>query len=119
MATRRWWVLAVVCMAMFMGVLDSTSVYAALPAIAVDLGFAQAEVQWVITAYGVAVGGLLLLGGRLADYGGRRRVFMIAVGLFAASSLLAGLAGSSEVLVAARVLQGVGAAVMTLRGCRS
>lgn len=60
---RRWWVLAVVCMAMFMGVLDSTSVYAALPVIALELGFAPQGVQWVITAYGVSIGGLLLLGG--------------------------------------------------------
>lgn len=113
---RRWWVLAVVCMAMFMGVLDSTSVYAALPAIARDLGFAPGEVQWVITAYGVAIGGLLLLGGRLADHVGRRRVFMGAVALFAAASLGCGLATSSEGLIAARVLQGVGAAVMTPAG---
>lgn len=112
-ATRRWWALAVVCMAMFMGVLDSTSVYAALPAIALDLGFAPAEIQWVITAYGVAIGGLLLLGGRLADYAGRRRVFMAAVGVFAAASLACGLASSSELLIAARVAQGIGAAVMT------
>src|SRR5690625_290649 len=115
-AKRRWWVLTVVCMAMFMGVLDSTSVYAALPEIAVDLGFAPAEVQWVITAYGLAIGGLLLLGGRLADHLGRRRVFMTSVGLFAAASLACGLAGSSEVLIVARVLQGIGAAVMTPAG---
>ncbi|WP_193105957.1 MFS transporter [Brachybacterium sp. FME24] len=113
---HRWWVLAVVCMAMFMGVLDSTSVYAALPVIAIDLGFAPAEVQWVITAYGVAIGALLLLGGRLADYAGRRRTFMAAVGVFAAASLACGLAPSSEALIAARVAQGVGAAVMTPAG---
>jgi EmrB/QacA subfamily drug resistance transporter len=115
-ATRRWWALAVVCMAMFMAVLDSTSVYAALPAIALDLGFASAEVQWVITAYGVAIGGLLLFGGRLADYGGRRRVFMGAVSVFAVASLACGLAWSSEALIAARVAQGIGAAVMTPAG---
>ncbi|UFU02306.1 MFS transporter [Ruania suaedae] len=113
---RRWWVLAVVCMAMFMGVLDSTSVYAALPVIAIDLGFAPAEVQWVITAYGVAIGGLLLLGGRLADHLGRRRMFTIAVGVFAAASLACGFSPSPEVLIAARVAQGVGAAVMTPAG---
>lgn len=113
---RRWQVLTVVCMAMFMAVLDSTSAYAALPAIARDLGFAPAEIQWVITAYGVAIGGLLLLGGRLADYAGRRRVFMAAVGVFAVASLACGLAWSSEVLIAARVMQGVGAAVMTPAG---
>ncbi len=114
--TRRWWALAVVCMAMFMGVLDSTSVYAALPVIAVDLGFAPAQTQWVVTAYGVAIGGLLLLGGRLADLLGRRRVFMASVGVFAVSSVACGLAWSSEVLIAARVVQGVGAAVMTPAG---
>lgn len=113
---RRWWALAVVCMAMFMGVLDSTSVYAALPVIALDLGFAPAEVQWVITAYGVAIGGLLLLGGRLADYAGRRRAFMGAVAVFGVASLACGLASSSEALIAARVAQGVGAAVMTPAG---
>lgn len=113
---RRWAALSVICMAMFMGVLDSTSVYAALPAIATDLGFAPAEIQWVITTYGVAVGGLLLLGGRLADYFGRRRVFMIAVALFAAASLLCGLAWSSEILIGARLAQGIGAAIMTPAG---
>lgn len=113
---HRWWVLTVVCMAMFMGVLDSTSVYAALPVIAHDLAFAPAEVQWVITAYGVAIGGLLLLGGRLADYAGRRRTFMAAVAVFAAASLACGLAASSEMLIAARLAQGVGAAVMTPAG---
>jgi EmrB/QacA subfamily drug resistance transporter len=116
MTRRRWWVLTVVCAAMFMGVLDSTSVYAALPSIAVDLGFAPAQVQWVITAYGVAIGGLLLLGGRLADHVGRRRAFLAAVALFAAASLACGLAWSSEVLIAARVLQGAGAALMTPAG---
>lgn len=113
---RRWAALSVICMAMFMGVLDSTSVYAALPVIATDLGFAPAEIQWVITAYGVAVGGLLLLGGRLADYFGRRRVFMIAVALFAVASLLCGLAWSSEILIGARLAQGIGAAIMTPAG---
>lgn len=113
---RRWWVLVVVCMAMFMGVLDSTSVYAALPAIARDLGFGPAEIQWVITAYGVSVGGLLLLGGRLADHLGRRRVFMASVAVFAVASLACGLAPSSGSLIAARILQGIGAAVMTPAG---
>ncbi|MDX2356531.1 MFS transporter [Dietzia sp. PP-33] len=114
--THRGWALAVVCMAMFMSVLDSTSVYAALPVIALDLGFAPAEIQWVITAYGVSIGGLLLLGGRLADYAGGRRTFMTAVGVFAVASLACGLAGSSEALIASRVAQGVGAAIMTPAG---
>lgn len=114
--TRRWWVLVMVCMAMFMAVLDSTSVYAALPVIAHDLGFAPAEIQWVITAYGVTVGGLLLLGGRLTDHLGRRRVFMGSVTVFATASLGCGLATSSEILILTRVLQGGGAAVMTPAG---
>ncbi|MGC5617366.1 MFS transporter [Georgenia sp. Z1491] len=113
---RRGWVLAIVCTAMFMGVLDSTSVYAALPEIAVDLGFEPAEAQWVITAYGVSIGGLLILGGRLADHLGRRRVFLAAVALYAGASLLCGLAPTSGLLVLGRVVQGVGAAVLTPAG---
>lgn len=115
-ASRRWFALAVVCTAFFMGVLDSTSVYAGLPSIAEDLAFSAAGIQWVLTAYGVTVGGLLLLGGRVADLMGRRRVFMTAVALFAAASLLCGLAWSSEVLIAARAAQGTGAAIMTPAG---
>lgn len=114
--SRRWYALAVVGTAFFMGVLDSTSVYAALPSIATDLAFSAAGIQWVMTAYGVTVGGLLLLGGRVADLLGRRRVFMTAVALFAAASLCCGLAWSSEVLVAGRVAQGLGAAIMTPAG---
>lgn len=67
----RWYALTVLCAAFFMGVLDSTSVYTALPSIALDLGFSAAGIQWVITAYAVTVGGLLLLGGRIADLMGR------------------------------------------------
>jgi MFS family permease len=70
----RWFALAVLCTAFFMGVLDSTSVLAALPSIAEDLSFSPSGIQWVITAYGVTLGGLLLLGGRIADLFGRRRV---------------------------------------------
>jgi EmrB/QacA subfamily drug resistance transporter len=115
-ASRRWYALAVLCTAFFMGVLDSTSVYTALPSIAEDLAFSAAGIQWVITAYGVTVGGLLLLGGRVADLIGRRRVFMTAVAMFAAASLLCGLSWSSEVLIAARAAQGTGAAIMTPAG---
>ena len=113
---RRWLALTVVAAAFFMGVLDSTSVFTALPSIADDLEFSAAGLQWVVTAYGVTVGGLMLFGGRLADLLGRRRVFMAAVAVFAAASLLCGLAWSAEVLVAARTLQGVGAAVLTPAG---
>ncbi|NED95967.1 MFS transporter [Phytoactinopolyspora alkaliphila] len=113
---RRWLALAVLCTAFFMGVLDSTSVYSALPSIAGDLDFSAAGVQWVITAYGVTVGGLLLLGGRVADLMGRRKVFMAAVTLFAAASLVCGAAWSGEVLIAGRAAQGIGAAFMTPAG---
>jgi MFS family permease len=83
---RRWLALTVVAAAFFMGVLDSTSVFTALPSIADDLDFSAAGLQWVVTAYGVTVGGLMLFGGRLADLLGRRRVFMAAVAVFAAAS---------------------------------
>jgi EmrB/QacA subfamily drug resistance transporter len=115
-ADRRWLALTVVAAAFFMSVLDSTSVFTALPSIADDLDFSAAGIQWVVTAYGVTVGGLMLFGGRLADLLGRRRVFMAAVTVFAAASLLCGLAWSAEVLIAARTLQGVGAAVLTPAG---
>lgn len=114
--SRRWVALAVLCTAFFMAVLDSTSVFAALPSIAEDLAFPASQVQWVITAYGVTVGGLLLLGGRIADLFGRRRVYMTSVGLFAVASLVCGLAWSSEALIAARAVQGLGAAILTPAG---
>jgi MFS family permease len=85
----------------------------ALPTIQADLGFSQKNLQWVVSAYALTFGGLLLLGGRAADLLGRRRLFIAGRALFAAASLMAGLAGSDTVLIAARALQGVGAAVMT------
>jgi EmrB/QacA subfamily drug resistance transporter len=109
---RRWLALALLGTAFFMVVLDSTIVYVALPSIDEALGFGAGGLQWVISAYLLAFGGLLLLGGRSADLLGRRRIFMIGVGLFAGSSLVCGLAWSGQVLVAARVVQGVAAAIM-------
>jgi EmrB/QacA subfamily drug resistance transporter len=109
-------VLGVVCAAFLMGVLDSTSVYAALPSIADDLGLEPARLQWVATGYTVAIGGLLLLGGRAADLFGRRRMFLAGVGAFGAASMLCGLAWSGDVLIAARAVQGASAAVMTPAG---
>lgn len=109
----EWIALSVLCAAFFMAVLDSTSVFAALPSIATDLGLSDAAAQWVITAYALAVGGLLLLGGRTADLVGKRRTFLWAVGVFGVASLLGGLAWSGGVLILARVLQGVGAAALT------
>jgi EmrB/QacA subfamily drug resistance transporter len=109
---RRWLALALLGSAFFMVILDGTIVYVALPEIADDLGFSASGLQWVMSAYLLCFGGLLLLGGRTADLRGRRRVFMVGVGLFVSSSLLCGLAWSPAVLVGARAVQGVSAAIM-------
>lgn len=111
-AARRWVALALLGTAFFMVILDGTIVYVALPSIDEALGFSDAGLQWVMSAYLLSFGGLLLLGGRSADLLGRRRIFMVGVSLFAASSLLCGLAWSAEILVGARVVQGVAAAIM-------
>jgi EmrB/QacA subfamily drug resistance transporter len=109
---RRWLALALLGTAFFMVILDATSVYVAIPTIESDLGFSAGDVQWVTTAYLITFGGLQLLGGRSADLLGRRRVFMTGVGLFVSSSLVCGLAWSPAALIAARVVQGVSAAIM-------
>jgi EmrB/QacA subfamily drug resistance transporter len=110
--SRRWLALALLGTAFFMVILDGTIVYVALPSIDEALGFSAGGLQWVMSAYLLTFGGLLLLGGRSADLLGRRRMFMVGVALFVGSSLLCGLAWSGQVLVAARVLQGVAAAIM-------
>jgi EmrB/QacA subfamily drug resistance transporter len=110
---RRWWALALLCGAFFMVVLDATIVLVALPSIQADIGFSEQGLQWVLSAYALTFGGLLLLGGRAADLLGRRRLFMTGVLFFTAASLLCGLAWSPAALLAARVVQGVGAAIMT------
>jgi EmrB/QacA subfamily drug resistance transporter len=110
---RRWWALALLCAAFFMVLLDGTIVLVALPSIGADLGFSEQGLQWVLSAYALSFGGLLLLGGRAADLLGRRRLFMTGVLFFTAASLLCGLAWSPAALLAARVVQGVGAAIMT------
>jgi EmrB/QacA subfamily drug resistance transporter len=110
--SRRWLALALLGTAFFMVILDGTIVYVALPSIDEALGFSAGGLQWVMSAYLLTVGGLLLLGGRAADLLGRRRMFMVGVALFAGSSLLCGLAWSADVLIAARVLQGIAAAIM-------
>src|SRR3954447_11996757 len=109
---KRWFVLAIVVAAQFMVVLDVAIVNVALPSIRTDLGFSQESLQWVITAYSILFGGVLLLGGRLADLLGRRRVFMAGLVLFTVSSLLDGLAWSEGSLIAFRALQGLGAALL-------
>jgi EmrB/QacA subfamily drug resistance transporter len=110
---RRWLVLAVVVAAQFMVVLDIAIVNVALPSIRTDLHFSQEGLQWVITAYSILFGGALLLGGRLADLLGRRRLFIAGVALFAISSLLAGLAWSEGSLITFRALQGLGGALLS------
>jgi EmrB/QacA subfamily drug resistance transporter len=110
---RRWKALALLCVAFFMVILDSAIVVVALPSIDTDLDFATGDMQWVLSAYLLSFGGLLLLGGRAADVLGRRRLFMVGTGLFALASLGCGLAVSVAALIAARVVQGVAAAIMT------
>jgi EmrB/QacA subfamily drug resistance transporter len=110
---RRWRALALLCGAFFMVILDGTIVLVALPSIGADLGFSEQSLQWVLSAYALTFGGLLLLGGRAADLLGRRRLFMTGVVFFTAASLMCGLAWSPAALLAARVFQGVGAAIMT------
>jgi EmrB/QacA subfamily drug resistance transporter len=112
-ARRRWLALAVLAVAQFMVFLDETVVNVALPSIKDDLGFSQAGLAWVVNAYMLTFGGLLLLGGRIADLFGRRRLFLAGTALFAQASLLAGVAQSEGMLVGARALQGVGAALAT------
>jgi EmrB/QacA subfamily drug resistance transporter len=110
---RRWRALAVVGTAFFMTVLDVSIVNVALPSIALDLEFTREGLQWVIAAYAITFGGFLLLGGRAADLLGRRRVFMGGVALFTLASLACGLAVSADMLVVARAVQGIGAAVVS------
>ena len=99
--------------AQFMVVLDATIVNVALPSIRVDLGFDATNLQWVVNAYTLLFGGFLLLGGRAADLLGRRRVFLTGLGLFASASLAGGFATSQDLLIAARAIQGLGAALMS------
>ena len=106
---RRWFALAVVGAAFFMTILDVSIVNVALPSIGTHLHFSAENLQWVVTAYALAYGGFLLLGGRAADLLGRRRVFMSGVALFSLASLLCGLATTDSVLIGARALQGSGA----------
>ncbi len=109
---RRWAALALIVTAQFMVILDVAIVNVALPSIKTDLHFSQASLQWVITAYAILFGGVLLLGGRLADLFGRRRLFVTGVALFTVSSLLSGLAWSEASLVIFRALQGLGGALL-------
>src|SRR3954470_15760635 len=112
-STNRWAVLVVVCLAQFMVILDATIVNVALPSIQHGLDFSDADLQWVINSYTLMFGGFLLLGGRAADFFGRRRLFLAGVVVFSAASLLNGLATSSEMLIIGRGLQGLGGALVS------
>jgi MFS family permease len=110
---RKWEVLAVVGAAFFMTILDVAIVNVALPSIQTDLDISESTLQWVVTAYAITFGGFLLLGGRMADLLGRRRIFMVGLTLFTLASLFCGLAWSAGVLIGARAVQGLGAAVIS------
>jgi EmrB/QacA subfamily drug resistance transporter len=109
---RKWWTLAAVTFGLFMIMLDNTVVNVALPAMQDELGISQAGLEWVVNAYALTFGVLLLSGGKLADLLGRRRIFIIGLIIFTASSLACGLATGSAMLITARTIQGVGAAMM-------
>ena len=114
---RRWLALYVLCVGMLMIVLDATIVNVALPSIQADLGFSQASLAWVVNAYLLTFGGFLLLGGRLGDLYGHRRLFLIGLSVFTLASLACGLATTQGFLIVARAVQGVGGAVF--RGSRA
>ena len=108
-----WLVLALVCLAQFMVVLDATIVNVALPSIQADLDMAEGDLQWIVNAYTLVFGGFLLLGGRAADLFGRQRLFLAGVALFSVASAINGLATSPEMLIAGRALQGLGGALVS------
>src|SRR4051794_10961351 len=108
---NRWIALYVLCVGMLMIVLDVTVVNVALPTIQDDLGFSQSSLAWVVNAYLISFGGLLLLAGRFGDLIGRRTIFLTGLGVFTVASLLCGLAQSQGLLVAARFVQGIGGAM--------
>ncbi len=110
---RRWWTLLGVTFAIFMTTLDNTVVNVALPSIQRDLGIGNSGLEWVVNAYILAFATLMLTGGRLADVFGRRRLFLTGITLFTSASLLGGFATSETMLIVARAMQGVGAALMT------
>ncbi|MDX6440031.1 MAG: hypothetical protein QOF45_2614 [Gaiellaceae bacterium] len=111
-ARRKWWTLAAVSFGLFMIMLDNTVVNVALPAIQADLGTGLSELQWIVTGYALTFAALMLIGGKLADAYGRRLIFVVGILVFTGASLWCGLADSGNMLIAARVVQGAGAALM-------
>src|SRR5690348_6288595 len=110
--SRRWWALAAVSLAAFMTYLDNNIVNVAIPTIQHSLHLSVSGLEWVVSSYLLTVAGLLLVGGRLADVIGRRRLFLIGMVIFTLSSLAAGLAGSGGVLIASRAIQGIVVALL-------
>src|SRR5882757_5795625 len=110
---KRWLALAILCMGYLMIVLDTTIVTVALPSIRTDLGFSETSLVWVVNAYMLTFSGFLLLGGRLGDLFGHRRMFLAGVTFFTLASLLSGLSHSQTLLIVARALQGLGGAVVS------
>ncbi len=111
-SSRRWWALALIAAAQFMVIMDTSIIGVALPQMQADLGFTQENLSWVFNAYVVAFGGLLLLGGRLSDIFGARRLFAAGWLVLLGGSLVAGLAGTVGVELTGRAIQGVGAALI-------
>ena len=109
---RRWKALALLSLAQFLIIMDTSIIGVALPAIQQQFSFSQSELQWIFSAYVIVFGALLLLGGRLSDILGQRRIFIIGFAILTVASIIAGLASSGNVLIAARALQGVGAALI-------
>src|SRR5512139_3558542 len=112
-ASQRWLALYILCLGVLMIVLDSTIVNVALPSIREDLHFTETSLVWVVNAYMLTFGGFLLLGGRLGDLFGSRKLFLIGLVFFTAASVGCGLANSQGMLIAARAIQGIGGAVVT------
>src|SRR6185312_753783 len=112
-ATNPWVVLVLICIAQFMVILDATIVNVALPSIQKDLNLSEGNLQWIVNAYTLVFGGFLLLGGRAGDLLGRKRLFLIGLVIFTGASLLDGLASSEGMLIGARALQGLGAALIS------
>ncbi|MDX6424488.1 MAG: hypothetical protein QOI67_1959 [Gaiellaceae bacterium] len=111
-SNRKWWTLGAVAVGLFMIMLDNTVVNVAVPSIQRDLGVGLSELQWIVTGYALSFAALMLTGGKLADMLGRRRIFVIGIVIFTISSLFCGVAQSGESLIAWRIVQGVGAALM-------
>src|SRR4249920_3554751 len=109
---RKWWTLGAVAVGLFMIMLDNTVVNVALPSIQRDLGAGLSELEWIVAGYALTFAALLLTGGKLADLLGRRLIFVTGLAIFTLASLACGLANSSDVLIGARIVQGIGAALM-------